>query len=56
MEKEGEGFSDKRVAWDWMKYNVRLFSISYSKELAKTKRDREEQLQRKKATNCTNSV
>ena len=26
--KEGEGFSDKRVAWDWMKYNVRLFSIS----------------------------
>ena len=31
--KEGEGFSDKRVAWDWMKYNVRLFSISYSKEL-----------------------
>ena len=45
--KEGEGFSDKRVAWDWMKYNVRLFSISYSKELAKTKREREEQLQRK---------
>ena len=30
-----------------MKYNVRLFSISYSKELAKTKREREEQLQRK---------
>ena len=45
--KEGEGFSDKRVAWDWMKYIVRLFSISYSKELAKTKREREEQLQRK---------
>jgi len=45
--KEGEGFSDKRVAWDWMKYNVRLFSISYSKELAKTKRERDEQLQRK---------
>ena len=47
MEKEGKGFSDKRVAWDWMKYNVRLFSISYTKELAKTKREREEQLQRK---------
>ena len=45
--KEGEGFSDKRVAWDWMKYNVRLFSISYSKELAKTKRERDEQLQKK---------
>ena len=45
--EEGGGFSDKRVAWDWIKYNVRLFSISYSKELAKTKREREEQLQRK---------
>ena len=45
--KEGEGFSDKRVAWDWMKYDVCLFSISYSKELAKTKREREEQLQSK---------
>ena len=33
--KEGDEFSDKRVAWDWMKYNVRLFSINYSKELAK---------------------
>ena len=45
--KEGEEFSDKRVVWDWMKYNVRLFSISYSKELAKTKIETEEQLQRK---------
>ena len=44
--KEGDEFSDKRVAWDWMKYNVRLFSINYSKELAKTKREREEKLQR----------
>jgi len=39
--KEGDEFSDKRVAWDWMKYNVRLFSINYSKELAKTKRERD---------------
>ena len=45
--KEGEEFSDKRVVWDWMKYNVRLFSISYSKELAKTKIETEEQVQRK---------
>jgi len=29
-----------------MKYNVCLFSINYSKELAKTKREREEKLQR----------
>ena len=44
--KEGDEFSHKRVAWDWMKYNVRLFSINYSKELATTKREREEKLQR----------
>ena len=42
--KEGDEFSDKRAAWNWMKYNVRLFSINYSKELAKTKREREEKL------------
>jgi len=30
--KESQGFSDIRVAWDWMKYNVRMFSIKYSKE------------------------
>ena len=36
-----------RVAWDWIKYKVRLFCINYSKEVAKTKREREEMLQRK---------
>ena len=45
--KEGEEFSDVRVAWDWIKYKVRLFCINYSKEVAKTKRVREEMLQRK---------
>ena len=45
--KEGEEFSDVRVAWDWIKYKVRLFCINYSKEVAKTKREREEMLQRK---------
>ena len=45
--KEGEEFSDVGVAWDWIKYNVRLFTINYSKEVAKTKREREEKLQRK---------
>ena len=44
--KEGEEFSDVRVAWDWIKYNVRLFTINYSKEVTKTKREREEKLQR----------
>ena len=45
--KEGEEFSDVKVAWDWIKYKVRLFCINYSKEVAKTKREREEKLQRK---------
>ena len=48
MKREGEEFSDVRVAWDWVKYNVRLFTINYSKEGAKTKREREEKLQKKK--------
>ena len=30
-----------------MKYNVRMFSIKYSKERAKTKKETEEKLQRK---------
>ena len=34
---KGKKFSDIRVAWDWIKYNVRLFSIQYAKELAKIK-------------------
>ena len=28
--EEGKEFSDIRVAWDWIKYNVRLFSMQYS--------------------------
>ena len=36
--KEGKDFSDKRVAWDWIKYKVRLFSMQYSKELRERKR------------------
>ena len=38
--EEGKDFSDKRVAWDWIKYKVRLFSMQYSKELARTERER----------------
>lgn len=44
--EEGKEFSDKRVAWDWIKYKVRLFSMQYSKELAGTKREKEESLQK----------
>ena len=44
---EGKEFSDIRVAWDWIKYNVRLFSMQYSKELARIKREKEQSLQKK---------
>ena len=43
---EGKEFSDIRVAWDWIKYNVRLFSMQYSKELARIKREKEQSLQK----------
>ena len=46
MENRGEEFSDVRVVWDWIKCNVRLFTINYSKQVAKTEREREEKLQR----------
>ena len=45
--REGEEFSDIRVAWDWIKYNVRLFSMKYSKDQARIKRGKEENLQRR---------
>ena len=44
---ESQQFSDMRVAWDWIKYNILLFSINYSKEQAKIKREKEERLHRK---------
>jgi len=44
---EGKEFSDMRVAWDWIKYNVRLFSMQYSKELARTRREKDESPQKK---------
>ena len=45
--EEGKELSDIRVAWDWIKYNVHLFSMQYSKELARIKREKEESLQKK---------
>ena len=41
MEKEAKEISDKRVIWDWIKYNVRLFSIDYSKRRAKANTEEE---------------
>ena len=40
--EEGKEFSDIRVAWYWIKYNVRLFSMQYSKELARIKREKKQ--------------
>ena len=39
--------SDKRVIWDWIKYNVRLFSLDYSKRRAKANREEEGRMQKK---------
>ena len=36
--EEAKEVLDKRVTWDWTKYNVRLFSIDYSKRRAKANR------------------
>ena len=44
---EGKEFSDIRVAFDWIRYNVGFFSVQYEKELTKIKREKEESLQKK---------
>ena len=44
---EGKEISDKRVTWDWIKCNVGLFSIDYSKKRAKANREEEERMQKK---------
>ena len=31
----GKKLSDKRCVWDWVKYNIRMHTIKYSKERAK---------------------
>ena len=52
---EWKEFSDIRVALDWIKYNVRFFSVQYAKELTKIKREKEESRQ-KKTPSCTNKI
>jgi len=32
--------TDHRIVWDWMKYNIRRESISYSKQKAREKREK----------------
>ena len=44
--QEGEiDLSEKRCVWDWIKYNIRLHAISYSKEKAKLKYEKEQRIQ-----------
>ena len=45
--EEGKEILDKRVVWDWIKYNIRLYSIDYSKRRAKANREEEERMQKK---------
>ena len=45
--EEGKEFIDKNIACDWIKYKVRFFSMQYSKELARIKKEKEEGLQKK---------
>lgn len=45
--EEAKETSDKRVSWDWLKYNIRLFSIEYSKRCAKANRKEEEIMQKR---------
>ena len=43
---EGEKeLSDKRCIWDWVKYNVRMHAIKYSKEKAKQRNEKEKLIQ-----------
>ena len=45
--EEGKEFLDKRMAWDWVKYNVHLFSIQESNNWVEVKREEEEIIQKK---------
>ena len=45
--EEAKEILDKRVIWDWIKYNIRLYSIDYSKRRAKGNREEEERMQKK---------
>ena len=38
---------DERSKWDWVKYSIREHSILFIKELAKSKRDKENKINNK---------
>lgn len=39
--EEERKLSDKRCVWDWIKYNIGMHCISYSREKAKQRNDKE---------------
>ena len=41
----GKELSDKQSVWDWIKYNIRMHSIRFSKEKAKQRSDKERMIQ-----------
>ena len=41
-----EEFTDKGSDWDWIKYNIRMHTIRYSKGNAKQRNDKERMIQR----------
>ena len=43
--QEGEELLDKRSFWDWIKYNIRMHAIRFSKEKAKQRNENEKLLQ-----------
>ena len=45
--EEAKEILDKRVIWDWIRYNIRLYSIDYSKRRTRANREEEEGMQRK---------
>ena len=40
-----QGLSDYSCIWDWLKYNVRAYTIQYSKEKARERKVKEKRLQ-----------
>ena len=43
--QDGEELSDKHGLWDWIKYNIRMPAIRYSKEKAKQRNENEKLFQ-----------
>ena len=47
VEKGRRELSNHGCVWDWLKYNIRIFSVKHSKNKSKTLKEREINLQNK---------